>query len=1060
MIEIKKGTLIKKVYEVTKEIHVSKNSQIYRAYDNIEDRFVIIKFLEKKDGDFVVSELFRREVRSLQNIDSKYVIRLLDSGEEECFYYIVMEQLSGSTTLEKYIQEKSDSLHINEQLQIFRKILLGIEGSHAIGVFHRDLNPTNILIGEDQLKIIDFGISKIKKFIYEEKLTVSNHYTLGYASPEQLNGDSVGSASDIYSLGAILFFIFTNEIPSTIFENRMSKLAASSISTDILNIIRKCTEPVIENRYKSIRSIINDLDIVVAKEQAINEKIYISLNSTVVEQLFAMAKILYQRTDIAHNYVLKNLKEPYVYLGGRSDNFVLIGDLLKFYCEFNINKSIIFIKSCEKIDGYSHLQRERKKAVRINATIYVSDSEDYGRSEYLSDLVHQVNNEAEAFKTQQQKRSSEMKLMELWDNTINAQDKLIQKKANIGEYHELSYIPESNIIKMTVSVLDSYEKLEQGNELAVRKKRTSQLLRLGTIEDVNTEEGIISLIPTEGFDLEDYAPMGPLGIDVSGNKVHNDRFKRALDNLKYRKSENKRLLDVLINPNEAKFDKQKKIEPINTDIDSTNLDIVEKALVARDIFLIQGPPGTGKTTVIEEIVNQIMLKDKKAKVLIASQSHVAVDNILEKLAEKYDRNQIIRLGNSSKIAESSENNKVREQTKGWTESIKDQSIKFAKPLLTNIANPNEFPFMDIFSDEINLHNSSQSSSSFKVKRYLEELTNKQLKEYSIILKDWYKKLNSQEQFDDLLVSRANIVCSTCTGAANLGWVTNNTFNYVIIDEAAKSTLPEVLIPMVRGEKIILVGDHKQLPPIVNNIEDEGTMDKNLEKSLFEELFGKTSNPNIAVSLSKQFRMHPNIAGMIKSVFYTENDLESAVKVSNRPNFSRWSDKSIVWLSTSSLAQRRETESDTKAYSNIYEAQIIKTELENLNASYAKEGRKASVGVISGYNGQKSLLRKIIKPESTFWSSLEISIENVDAYQGTEVDIVFYSVVRSNSNRKIGFLKDNRRLNVSLSRAKSLLIIVGDDLFLKGVKMRSHNYFNDVLLYINRNSVGCIREDVK
>lgn len=1063
IMNIKKGMLINKVYEVTKEIHKSVNSSIYRAFDNKADRYVIVKFLEKKSDDPVNSELFRREVRSLENIDSQFVIRLIDYGEEVNFYYIVMEQLKGSQTLETYLYEENDNISIHDKLILFRKILLGMEKSHDIGVYHRDLNPTNILVNEDELKIIDFGISKITKFIYEEKITVSNHYTLGFASPEQLNGENVDGASDIFSLGSILYYMLLLESPSTIFEERMKTIASTSLPDKIIDIIRKCTEPLIENRYKSVRAIINDLDFFLLSNESKNESLYIKVTSTTINQLFSLGKILLQREDLAVKYLIKNLKEPYIYQGRRNDCYTLIGDKMSYYCDLNIQRSLIKIISCDIIDNYSQLIRERKKGIRIYAKICPETIEvALEKSEYLSNLIKQVNQESERYRENQKNSRDEMKLMELWSKTLRTQDKMIEKNLNIGSYSKLDYIPESNTIELHADQIDSYEKIEPGVEISVRKKKSTDRSCLGIVDDINPEESVITLIPIEYFSIDDFARQGPFGIDVTGNKIHNDRYKWALDKLKYRKSENKRLLDILINPNEAKYDEVSLIEPTNNKIDPSNIKVVEKALAARDIFLIQGPPGTGKTTVIEEIINQMMIKNDNPKILIASQSHVAVDNILKKVVEKYDVNQIVRLGDSSKISEDSQANKVKEQTKGWTELIKHNSIKFARPLLERLAEPATFPFEEIFENEISQTEAGDFNQGalFSAKQFLEESPNTRLKEYTSILKDWYHKLNSQEQFDDLLVSRANIVCSTCTGAANLGWVTNNVFDCVIIDEAAKSTFPEVLIPTVRGKKIILVGDHKQLPPIVNNLDDGSKQEKLLEKSLFEELFEKTNNPNIAVSLTKQFRMHPNISRMIKTIFYSENILESGVAADERTNFSRWHDKSIVWLSTSLKKEREETVSESKAYSNMTEALIINNELKDLNERYKDENANVKVGVISGYNGQKSLLRKIIKPESPQWTNLEISIENVDAYQGSEVDIVFYSVVRSNQKKQLGFLKDNRRLNVSLSRAMSLLVIVGDDMFLEGVAIKEHNYFRDLLGYIERFPVECFKEDTR
>ncbi|MCM6882135.1 AAA domain-containing protein [Enterococcus italicus] len=1061
MLNIREKMVINRRYELLKEIHMSVNSIVFRAFDNLSDKFVIIKFLEKSNYDTTNSELFRREVRSLENIDNEYVIRLIDSGEEIEFYYIVTEQLIGSITLEAFIKEESSRLKLPEKLELFRKILLGIEECHNIGAIHRDLNPKNILVSNDKLKIIDFGISKLKKYIYEEKITVANRYTLGYASPEQLNGGLITEKSDIFSLGTILYYILMSEPPSTVFEERMKKVSMTSLSDDIIQIIRRCTDPEIDNRYISIRSLINDLEISLYNHQAQNEVFFFKHSSTVVEQLFLMAEIFLQKEELASNFIEKNLSDSYIYQGEKIDNYILIGNKIKYFCDINVNESLLYLKSCEKIDTYAHMIKERNKAIPIYAKINrAPDGELNGRSEYLLNLLKQVNAEAEEFRNKKSSNFGEMKLMQMWDKTIRAQDSLIQKNTNLGEYKKLTYLPETNTIEMQTFIIDSYENIEPGVQISVRQHNSTKRILLGTIEDIDTEKGILLLIPKERTSVEDFAAQGPFGIDISGNKIHNNRFKRALENLKHRRSVNKKLLDIIINPNSARFDSKENIEPINKNIDPDNLKIVEKALAARDIFLIQGPPGTGKTTVIEEIINQILFKSENAKILIASQSHVAVDNILESLIGKYNPSQIVRLGESSKISEISEASKVKVQTKGWTESIKKDSETYAKPMLTEIAKPEDYPFDEIFASEFSREEQAPKKNSSRANQYLEETSNDQLRELTYILRDWYHKLNSQDQFDDLLVSRANLVCSTCTGAANLGWVTNNTFDCVIIDEAAKSTLPEVLIPMVRGEKVILVGDHKQLPPIVSNIEDAGISDKDLERSLFEELFKKIKNENIAVSLTKQFRMHPNIANMIRSVFYSENILISGVNSINRKNFSRWEDKSIVWISTSLNKERRETETDSKAYSNIHEATVVLDELIDLNRQYSNAKKSAKVGVISGYNGQKSLLRKLIKPDAAQWTNLEISIENVDAYQGSEVDIVFYSVVRSNIDNKIGFLKDNRRLNVALSRAKRLLVIVGDDIFLKNLNLRNHNYFRDILQYIERFPVECHKEDAK
>ncbi|MGY0354235.1 AAA domain-containing protein [Enterococcus avium] len=1058
--ELRNGDVLKKRYELQKAIHNSSNSQIFRGYDNALEKFVVIKFLKRNEKNKITAELFRREIRSLEGIDNEYIIRLIDSGENEDYFFIVMEQLSGSVTLEAFIGENIDDLSLLDKLNIFKKILLGMNSAHKIGITHRDLNPTNVLINDDiDLKIIDFGVSKIKRYIHEEKVTVANQVTLRFASPEQIDQREIDNRTDVFSLGAVFFYILTGIVPSSIFEERMALIDQSSLPIKVIDIVRNCTHAKKEDRYQSISSILNDLEFEIIKLQASNETIFIQVHPSVMNTLFKSANITFCRMDFAYRFILKNLKEAYIYRGGKGGDYVLIGDLMKYYCEVKIDRSTLFLKSVEPIEDYGIHQNEVNKGIRIYATIENGKNLTQVRhSKYLSLLTRQVNEEAEKFRSEQKRGLNESKILELWDKTVSAQDSLLKKNENIGEYNQLKFYPDTNIIKLLVEKVDSFEKLELNSEVAARDIKTGNYRQLGRILDVNSESKIVSLIPSEDFDIEYFTEEGSFGLDVGNDKASNERFRRALDNLKYNRGENKRLFEILIDPENVKYDEQSVVTPFNVNIDRENLDVVEKALAARDLFLIQGPPGTGKTTVIEEIINQLISFDASAKILVASQSHVAVDNILEKLTDNYDRHQLVRIGTSYKIADSSEPNKVKAQTKRWTETIKRDSVTVAKPMLKKMSGLIEYPFDRIFKAE--LHPELEADRNFSSKLFLEELANTQLQQYSWILKDWYKKLNAQEQFDDLLVSRASIVFSTCTGAGNLGWVTRNTFDCVIIDEAAKSTLPEVLIPMVRGKKIILVGDHKQLPPIVNNFEAEGVRLKELEKSLFEDLFERIKDNQVAVTLSKQFRMHPNIAKMIKSVFYRGNILESGVMETERCNYSRWGDRSIVWLSTSTIQERIENMTDSKAYSNVYEAQVIKNELEDLNKRYNAINKIATVGVISGYNGQKTVLTKLINPNSNRWTNLEISIENIDAYQGAEVDIVFYSVVRSNNDRRIGFLKDNRRLNVSLSRAKRLLVIVGDDLFLKDVSARKHNYFDDVLTYIDRNADKCVKEDVR
>ena len=261
----------------------------------------------------------------------------------------------------------------------------------------------------------------------------------------------------------------------------------------------------------------------------------------------------------------------------------------------------------------------------------------------------------------------------------------------------------------------------------------------------------------------------------------------------------------------------------------------------------------------------------------------------------------------------------------------------------------------------------------------------------------------------------------------------------------------------------MVGDHKQLPPIINEFDAniiKNTSSEKLSESLFEDLFLLAKDSDIAITLSKQFRMHPAISKMINKVFYLDDGVGITTDITpeeRRLNYRIA--KPVVWLSTERLQNNQQKKTTSKSFTNTCEANIILMELEHLEDSNSTN-EKIKVGVISAYSGQKSLLEKLIKPSNTRWENLEIVIENVDAFQGSEVDVVIYSVVRSNANKDIGFLSEQRRLNVALSRAKSQVIIVGNAHFMKEASKKEHNYFEDVLIYINRYKTDCELEVIQ
>lgn len=304
---------------------------------------------------------------------------------------------------------------------------------------------------------------------------------------------------------------------------------------------------------------------------------------------------------------------------------------------------------------------------------------------------------------------------------------------------------------------------------------------------------------------------------------------------------------------------------------------------------------------------------------------------------------------------------------------------------------------------------------------------------SVISGNGKKNFNSLK---NLYIKNANVIGITCIQSGTKDFNENYpSFDVVIIDEASKSTPPDIILPMLKGKKVILVGDHKQLPPFIDSnaydeLDEEDTNLKELIKiSLFEELYEK-SDLSMRTMLFRQYRMHKDIAALINQ-FYINTDagrLESPASEFKKhccQGIGISEENHVLWYDIPNNEKYFELKKN-KSFYNEYEADCIKKILCMLEKNLADNNCKKSVGVITFYDAQVKLLEdKIIN--SGFCSRFghfSLRIGSVDRFQGMEEDIIIVSFVRNNREHNIGFARDSRRINVAMSRAKELLIITG------------------------------------
>ena len=402
-----------------------------------------------------------------------------------------------------------------------------------------------------------------------------------------------------------------------------------------------------------------------------------------------------------------------------------------------------------------------------------------------------------------------------------------------------------------------------------------------------------------------------------------------------------------------------------------------KAAIDQRLTLIQGPPGTGKTHTAVRILES-WASQEIGTILAVADSNVAVDNLLEGLLGQGVR--AVRLGQPVKVRE---------------------NLRLA----TVDAQMEEHPLRRDLEEHLELND--------KLARRIPGMKGKEKGlAHRDLNRGWKEVRRIESQMRDDILDRAQVLCCTCIGTGH-ALLDGRRFSRVLIDEATQATEPASLVPLVRGARqVVLVGDHRQLPPTVISQRAENG---GLRRSLFERLVAMGIKPML---LNTQYRMHPAISLFPNERFY-KGKLIDGVEASERPNPAGllWNDWEvpIVFLP---VEGGETTSPDGASKENHAEAGWAARLLEGLLD--AGDLQSEDIGIITPYAGQVRAIRDAL-PER--FDSVEV--RTVDGYQGREKDVILFSCVRSNQDGNVGFLSDPRRLNVALTRARRGLIVIGD-----------------------------------
>lgn len=437
-------------------------------------------------------------------------------------------------------------------------------------------------------------------------------------------------------------------------------------------------------------------------------------------------------------------------------------------------------------------------------------------------------------------------------------------------------------------------------------------------------------------------------------------------------------------------------------------DAIIRAFASQSFFIIQGPPGTGKTTVIKELIFQQLVKLSYSRILVVSQANVAVDNVIRGILSQkiIADSQIIRCGTEDKLA--------------------DDIIPYS------------------FDTKIEEYKSKINNISFV------DETEK------LLLENW-KELLAQEDdslIGEYLLKQYQIVGATCVGLENRKYgLSDMEFDLVIIDEAGKALPGELLIPINHAKKLIVIGDHKQLPPVIDtslyqggNVEYDDVVtqeerDAFLEKSFFYRLYEKCPD-NLKCMLNIQFRMPPVIANLV-NLFY-DNQLSTGENCKL---------KTPLFLGNNLIFIDMKDEPDYKEYKdrqsvvNDKEIEVLKQVVLRISEFY-----KNRIVVITPYKGQKFRLSKAMKD----CGFSNVYVNTIDALQGDEEDVVIYCTTRAITPTK--YFSDAARLNVAFSRARNTLFFIGSSGYCN--KYKKGHIMRDIGEYLLKNAKMTTFDDWK
>lgn len=1145
------GQTIADRYLIRERIGTGRMSAVHRALDlAAADAPVAVKILDTDHPDLIKQEFFNRETAALKSLNHPNIVALRHSGllADESAFYLVLDYLPYS--LDACLRDGSPRPDNFDPYRIMRELAQALAHAHSQNIIHRDLKPANILL-DDQGRpcLADFGISKLLTRLTIGE-TLAGYWSPGYASPEQQAGQPAGFKSDIYSLGAVFYQMLSGQQPSA--EGPRPPAVDNNISgqPQLRNVLKGMLAEDPDQRPNTAAELVMALEGITRQIETLPTH-YLTLPRTAMDNLRAEGYIPsgggFDAAAGAIKANFREMSEVYIQPDHQSaEGIRILGDSLRLICRKDReNNNALFVLAIHA-PHMAELARQKERALPYRAVWEVAAAAAaVPANAELAGLFARLVEFEQANTAEREGRRVRREFIDQWQTALSRQEQsLAETGLDYGKVTDAGNYWEFELTEPPPDDLDWPEEAPLAVALP-QAGRQPRFVPVGSLDEIRGQALTVFKENRQSGRDDDRNPpaRGRLTLNHAEVRSALHRQQNAIRVFQSGQAVNPALANAIVEPGQLTHLLPPPLDYCQDWLSADKKTAVSKAVASNELFLIQGPPGTGKTAVIAEIVLQILKRNPAARILLSSQSNIAVDHALTQIANAANTAgavppEMIRLGRPEKV-----------QAETWTIQGRAQALRqeievncgavlaelaqterraraaanlaatddpgenggaialgiaAAKELLTELRECERHREVAQRGRSRALLLAHAEARIAEVQARLKErldalaallalsveyagdnadamleqiiraaaapppedkdqLTDAAAELAKVqamrrIISEWMSVAGQTPDMQRLIVEQSNVVAATCLYSGGKQ-MPEAAFDWAIVDEAGRATVPEVLVPLVKAARVILVGDERQLPPMVDAAAaGDGGNSPNAESlatSLFQIMAEQAEREGQwhLAGLRRQYRMHPAIGNLISRAFY-DGQLEQGRPAADFPDYE-WMGPPVKWLTTADLPDRRERRQGP-SFANPSEVSRISRWLERFESECRQRNLRPTVGIISGYQAQVSELARFLDPSNRArWQNLQIEAATVDSFQGRECDVVLYSTVRSNPEGGIGFLRDYRRVNVALSRARSLLVIVGDHGMMRyAATGADENPFSKVLEQIRMYPAEC------